>query len=94
LLQALDTDDDGSVSESELSNFVTANGGTAAQAANDFSALDTSGSGSLTSADFATAWSNLQAQQTSQSSGTMVVSLLDAFTKANTASTSTTSVSA
>jgi Ca2+-binding EF-hand superfamily protein len=94
LLQSLDTNDDGSVSESEFSNFVTANGGTATQAASDFSALDTSGSGSLTSADFATAWSNLQAQQTSQSSGTMVVSLLDAFAKANTTSTSTTSVSA
>jgi Ca2+-binding EF-hand superfamily protein len=94
LLQALDTNDDGSVSESELTNFVTANGGTAAQATSDFSALDTSGSGSLTSADFATAWSNLQAQQTSQSSGTMVVSLLDAFSKANTTTNSTTSVSA
>jgi Ca2+-binding EF-hand superfamily protein len=94
LLQALDTNDDGSVSESEFSNFVTANGGTATQAASDFSALDTSGSGSLTSADFATAWSNLQAQQTSQSSGTMVVSLLDAFAKANTTTSSTTSISA
>ena len=94
LLQALDTNDDGSVSESEFSNFVTANGGTATQAASDFSALDTSGSGSLTSAEFATAWSNLQAQQTSQSSGTMVVSLLDAFAKANTTTSSTTSISA
>jgi Ca2+-binding EF-hand superfamily protein len=94
MMQALDTNDDGSVSESEFSSFVTANGGTATDAASDFSALDTSGSGSLTSADFATAWSNLQAQQSSQSSGTMVVSLLDAFAKANTTSTSTTSVSA
>jgi Ca2+-binding EF-hand superfamily protein len=95
LLQALDTNDDGSVSQDELTSFVTANGGTSADASSDFAALDTSGSGSLTSADFAKAWSNLQAQQTSQSSGTMVVSLLDAFSKANTAaSTSTTSISA
>jgi Ca2+-binding EF-hand superfamily protein len=94
LLQTLDTNDDGSVGEGEFSNFVTANGGSAAQAASDFSALDTSGSSSLTSADFATAWSNLQAQQTSQSSGTMMVSLLDAFAKANTTTNSTTSVSA
>jgi Ca2+-binding EF-hand superfamily protein len=96
LLQAMDTDDDGSVSESEFSNFVTANGGTSADAASDFASLDSSGSGSLTSADFAKAWSNLQAQQTSQSSGTMVVSLLDAFAKAGGANsnTATTSVSA
>jgi hypothetical protein len=61
-------------------------------------ALDTNsdGSGSLTSANFAQAWSNLQAQQTSQSSGTMVGSLLDAFTKAGSTgmAASTTSVSA
>jgi Ca2+-binding EF-hand superfamily protein len=96
LLQALDTNDDGSVSQDELTNFVTANGGTSADAASDFSALDTSGSGSLTSADFAKAWSNIQAQQTSQSSGTIVTSLLDAFTKANSASATgaTASVSA
>jgi Ca2+-binding EF-hand superfamily protein len=95
LLQALDTNDDGSVSEGEFSNFVTANGGTSADAASDFASLDSSGSGSLTSADFAKAWSNLQAQQTSQSSGTMVVSLLDAFAKAGgTGTASTTSVSA
>ena len=96
LLQAMDTNDDGSVSESEFSNFVTANGGTATDAASDFASLDSSGSGSLTSADFAKAWSNFQAQQTSQSSGSMVVSLLDAFSKAGGAgsTTSTTSVSA
>ena len=97
LLQALDTNDDGSVSQDELTNFVTANGGTATDAANDFAALDSSGSGSLTSADFATAWSNMQAQQTSQSSGTMVMSLLDAFTKASggaSSSASTMSISA
>jgi len=96
LLQALDTNDDGAVSESEFSNFVTANGGTSTDAASDFAALDSSGSGSLTSADFAKAWSNFQAQQTSQSSGSMVVSLLDAFAKAGsaTSATATTSVSA
>jgi Ca2+-binding EF-hand superfamily protein len=96
LLQAMDTDDDGAVSQSEFTGFVTANGGTAADAAGDFAALDGSGSGSLTSADFAKAWQNMQSQQTSQSSGSMVVSMLDAFAKAgaSTSSTSTVSVSA
>jgi Ca2+-binding EF-hand superfamily protein len=96
LLQALDTNDDGSVSESEFTSFVPANGGTAADASSDFAALNSSGSGSLTSADFAKAWSNLQAQQTSQSSGSMVVSLLDAFAKAGSTAgaAATTSVSA
>ncbi|MGN6517330.1 MAG: EF-hand domain-containing protein [Rhizomicrobium sp.] len=82
LLQALDSNDDGSVSEDEFSNFITANGGTAADAQNDFAELDTSGSGSLTSADFAKAWNAYQAQQSAQSSGNMMVSLLDQLGKA------------
>ena len=96
LMQALDTNDDGSVSQDEFTSFVTANGGTSADAANDFATLDANGSGSLTASDFAQAWSNVQAQQTSQSSGSMLVSLLDQFAKASsaTASASTTSISA
>jgi Ca2+-binding EF-hand superfamily protein len=77
LLQALDGNDDGSVSEDEFSNFVTANGGTAAQASNDFMALNTSGSDALTSADFAKAFNAYQTQQSAQSPGAMVVSLLN-----------------
>jgi hypothetical protein len=89
----MDSDDDGAVSQSEFTSFVTANGGTTADATGDFAALDGSGSGSLTSADFAKAWENMQSQQTSQSSGSMVVSLLDAFAKAGTSTTSTSTVS-
>ncbi|HEY4123464.1 MAG TPA: EF-hand domain-containing protein, partial [Rhizomicrobium sp.] len=62
LLQALDGNDDGSVSEDELSNFITANGGTAADASSDFAALNTSGSNALTSADFAKAYNAYQTQ--------------------------------
>jgi len=96
LIQAMDTNDDGSVSEDEFTNFMTANGSTSANAQSDFASLDTSGSGSLTSADFAKAWENWQAQQSSQSSGTMMASLLDNFAKANSgsATSATTSVSA
>jgi Ca2+-binding EF-hand superfamily protein len=77
LLQAMDSDDDGSVSEDEFSNFVTANGGTAQDASADFAALNTSGSNVLTSADFAKAFNAYQAQQSTQSQGSMMVSLLD-----------------
>jgi Ca2+-binding EF-hand superfamily protein len=77
LLQAMDSDDDGSVSEDEFSNFITANGGTAADASSDFAALNTSGSNALTSADFAKAFNAYQAQQSTQSQGSMMVSLLD-----------------
>ncbi|HEY8949903.1 MAG TPA: EF-hand domain-containing protein [Rhizomicrobium sp.] len=77
LLQALDTNDDGSISESEFSDFFSANGGSASDAQNTFAALDTSGSGALTSADFAKAWNAYQAQQGAQSSGNMMISMLD-----------------
>jgi Ca2+-binding EF-hand superfamily protein len=77
LLQAMDSDDDGSVSEDEFSNFVTANGGTAADASSDFAALNTGGSNALTSADFAKAFNAYQARQSAQSQGSMMVSLLD-----------------
>lgn len=77
LLQAMDSNDDGSVSEDEFSNFITANGGTAADASSDFAALNTSGSNALTSADFAKAFNAYQAQQSTQSQGSMMVSLLD-----------------
>ncbi|MGN6514890.1 MAG: EF-hand domain-containing protein [Rhizomicrobium sp.] len=73
LLQAMDGNDDGQISESEFSSFVTADGGTAAEAQNDFDALDTSGSGSLTSADFAKAWQSYQASAQSANA----ISLLD-----------------
>jgi Ca2+-binding EF-hand superfamily protein len=83
LLQALDGDDDGSVSEDELTNFVTANGGTPADASSDFTALNTSGSNALTSADFAKAFNTYQTQQNAQSPGSMVVSLLNQLAGAN-----------
>ncbi|HEY7976982.1 MAG TPA: EF-hand domain-containing protein [Rhizomicrobium sp.] len=90
LLQALDGNDDGSVSEDEFSSFITANGGTAADASSDFAALNTSGSNALTSADFAKAFNAYQTQQNTQSPGSMVVSLLNQLAGAS----GTTSISA
>jgi Ca2+-binding EF-hand superfamily protein len=77
LLQALDGNDDGSVSEDEFSNVITANGGTAADASSDFAALNTGNSNALTSTDFAKAYNAYQTQQNTQSPGSMVVSLLN-----------------
>ena len=88
LLQALDGNDDGSVSEDEFSSFITANGGTAADASSDFAALNTSGSNALTSADFAKAFNAYQTQQNTQSPGSMVVSLLNQLAGASGGATS------
>lgn len=86
LLQALDSNDDGSVSADEFTSFMTANGVSSTDAQNDFTALDTTGTGSLTSADFAKAWQ----AYTSQSSGNILASFLGAMAQTG----STTSVSA
>ncbi len=83
LMQALDSDNDGTVSQDELTSFVTANGGTAAQAASEFTALDTSGASALSPTDFATAWQNLQNTQSQNPGGAMMASMLDAFANAN-----------
>ena len=88
LLQALDGNDDGSVSKDEFSNFVTANGGTAQDASSDFAALNTSGSNALTSADFAKAYNAYQAQQNTQSPSAMAVSLLNQLASASGGATS------
>jgi Ca2+-binding EF-hand superfamily protein len=48
LVQAMDTDADGSVSQSEFENLVTSLGGTTSEADADFAALDTQNGGSVT----------------------------------------------
>ena len=62
---------DGRVTKSEFENFVTSNGGTTSEADADFSALDTSGSGTLTTSDLENA---IQNQQTAQSSSSTTIS--------------------
>ena len=61
LFSQIDSDDDGSISETDLESFVTANGGTTAEADSDFSALDPNNTGSVTKDAFTQALENLQA---------------------------------
>jgi hypothetical protein len=55
LFSAMDTDDDGSVSETEMESYVEGIGGTQSQADALYSALNQSGSSGLTQSDFAAA---------------------------------------
>ena len=59
MVSAMDSNGDGVVSQSELTSYVTQNGGTAAQANSLFSALDTSGASALTPSDFQNLLSHL-----------------------------------
>jgi Ca2+-binding EF-hand superfamily protein len=92
LVSLFDTDGDGTVSKTELTDFVTAHGGTESDAATEFAALDTSNSGSLTSSNFSDAIENLQNSYQNDPYAS-VVSLLDLFSN-NTAAGSSVSVSA
>ena len=85
LLQAMDADDSGSVSQDEFSNFVTQNGGTTSEADTDFAALDASGTGSLNSADFMSAIQKYQSSMGNGASSPML-NLLDNLAQNATAS--------
>lgn len=78
LLQAMDADNSGSVSQDEFSDFVTQNGGTTSEADTDFAALDASGTGTLNSADFMSAIQKYQSNMGNGASSPML-NLLDAF---------------
>lgn len=92
LVSLFDTNGDGTVSESELSDFVTAHGGSESDATSEFTALDTSGSGSLTASNFSDAIEKLQNSKQNDPYAS-VVSLLDVFSK-NARTESSVSVSA
>ncbi len=55
LVNAMDTDGDGSVDQSEFSSFMSEIGGSSTDATSDFAALDPNNTGSVTAADFSTA---------------------------------------
>jgi Ca2+-binding EF-hand superfamily protein len=94
LMQALDIDGSGSVDQNELTSFVTANGGTSDQASSIFSALDTSKTNALGSADFAAAIENLQnGGNANSTSNALVMTMLNAFDR-TTPQTQSVSVSA
>jgi Ca2+-binding EF-hand superfamily protein len=90
LVSLFDTNGDGTVSQSELSDFVTAHGGTKTDAKNDFAALDTSNSGSLTASNFSDAIEKVQNNYKNDPYSS-VTSLLDLF---STSAGSSVSVSA
>jgi Ca2+-binding EF-hand superfamily protein len=86
LIQAVDTNDDGSVSQSELEGFVTGLGGTKDEADSDYAALAGKGPG-ITSVQFAAAIHAFESSaqpQTLQTTGgdTTVLSFLDDISKA------------
>jgi Ca2+-binding EF-hand superfamily protein len=92
LVQAMDTDGDGTVDQSEFTSFVTAQGGTAAQAMSDFAALDPNGSGSVSAAQFSNAVSAFEHGGSAVATGASpIMALLDAFSRTP-APVSTTSV--
>jgi Ca2+-binding EF-hand superfamily protein len=92
LVSLFDSNGDGTVSQSELTEFVTAHGGTESDAATEFASLDTSNSGSLTASNFSDAIDKLQNSYKNDPYAS-VNSLLDMFSD-NTAAGSSVSVSA
>lgn len=83
LMKALDSDSNGSVDQTELTSFITANGGTEDQANSIFTSLDSSKTGALTSADFAAAIEKLQGDSSSNSNA-LVMTMLNAFNRTTT----------
>ena len=83
LLSMLDTDKDGTVSKSEFEGFVTSNDGTTTEADTDFTALDSSDSGSLSSSDFSKALQTIK-DKANDGSYAPLLTLLDAFAKGTT----------
>lgn len=97
LLQTMDSDSDGSVSQNEFESFVTSNGDTTAEADSDFAALDSSSSGSLSASDFEKAIEQQQQQNSSTStngSSPSVLAFLNALAGNSNALGSTVSLSA
>ena len=93
LLQALDADNNGAVDQSELQTFVKANGGTADQANSIFASLDSANTGSLGSADFASAIEKLQGNVSNGSYSPMMM-ILNAIADSQSSSAGSVSVSA
>jgi Ca2+-binding EF-hand superfamily protein len=91
LVQAMDSNSDGSVDKSEFESFVTALGGTTGQADADFTSLQGQGSGGITATQFNDAVSAFE--QSSAGGGSPVLDLLDGIAK-TVSSTGTTNTTA
>ena len=79
LVQAMDSNGDGSVDQSEFESFVTALGGTASQADADFSALSGQSGGGITATQFGSAISAFE--QSANAGSSIVLNLLDDVAK-------------
>jgi Ca2+-binding EF-hand superfamily protein len=91
LVKAMDSDGNGSVSQSEFDTFVTGLGGTTSEADADFASLDPGNTGSVDATAFTNAVTALQ----SSAGQSPVLNLLDAFrSSATTAAGSAVSVTA
>jgi Ca2+-binding EF-hand superfamily protein len=94
LMQAMDTNGDGTVSQSEFENFVTGLGGTTSEADTDFSALTTQNSGGVTANQFSNAITAFESGNQLQSlaglnTSSPILTLLDAFAKQTSSGTAT-----
>ena len=98
LANAIDSNGDGSVSQSEFTSFVTGLGGTVAEATTDFAALDPNNTGSVNAAQFTTAIRAFEqagnAASITANPASPILTLLDAFTKNPPAAGSAASVTA
>lgn len=93
LVNAIDSNGDGSVDQSEMENFFTSNGGTTSLADSVFGTIDSNGTGAISSSDFASAIESLQKSVASGSASSMMA-LLNAFTQQTTSAANTVSVAA
>lgn len=82
LMQAMDSDGSGGVSQSEFENFVTGLGGTTGEADADFAALNSQNAGSISVSQFSSAVSAFQtAGQGQNNPASPILSLLDDIAK-------------
>jgi Ca2+-binding EF-hand superfamily protein len=82
LVQAMDTDGDGSVSQSEFENFVTGLGGTTAEADTDFTALNGQNGSGITANQFSSAITAFEtANQSGSTAANPILTLLDDLAK-------------
>jgi len=94
VIDAADTNGDGTVSASELSNYLTANGGTKSEADTLFSSLSSDGTSSITASDINKAVEKMMSSFASNSYTSVDNLLTNSSATSTTSSGSTMSVSA
>jgi len=91
-VQAVDSNGDGTISQSEFQNFIAQIGGTTDEATNDFAGLTANGSTALTASSLASALKTLNPSQVNLSAqSSPILAVLDAIGTSNGKSTATNS---